>query len=96
MIDAVELEVMNDNVALFGGEVSLPRGIYHGAIESMVLWRDGTQERVPNSALIQVDRAALEALGATIAPNLAAVDFGILSHIECGNIQVKSAGETAT
>jgi hypothetical protein len=96
MIEAVELEVMNDNVALFGGEISLPRGTYRGAIESMVFWRAGTQEHTPNSALIRVDRAVLERHGATIAPNLAVVDFGILSHIECGNIQVKSAGETAT
>ena len=89
MIEDVRLQVMNDNVLVFGGEIALPRGIYSGAIESYVIRPDGVEQSIPVSALIRVNRAVLKGLGATIAPNLAAVDFGVLSHLERGDIQVR-------
>jgi len=88
MIREVNLRVVSDNVRVFDGEIALPQDIYVGAIEYYVIRPEGVELTVPASALIRVDRAVLEGLGAKIVPNLQAIDFGVLAYIESGDIRV--------
>jgi hypothetical protein len=90
MIEEVQLEIISEKVQLFGGELALPKGAtFPGGIEYYVIRPDGIEQHIPANALIRIDRSLLESRGATVVPNLSAVDFGVLEYIQSGDIQVR-------
>ena len=86
MIEAAKFRVVGTNVSVLG--VTLPPGDYVGAMEWIVFYLQGQEQRSPARALIRLDREFLIDLGARVVSNLQSVDCDLLSYLISGEILV--------